>query len=386
MKTVFFLAGEASGDGYGAEIIRALKDQTDIRCIGMGGDKMIESGMERILSIDGMNVMGFYEVIKKYSFFKKRIQLIKQSISDNRPDALISIDYPGFNLRISEYAKKIRIPVFHFVAPQVWAWNRRRARSLSKKIDTVFVFHSFEKQFFDLFVDNVIHIGNPLESMIQSTRDQQAINNSPTYNICIAPGSRISEIKLLLPVFVDGIRCFCRQSSNALDRKIRVIISQAPGVCGDADFLAAKQTLETIDQISDCSISIDPLEWITANCHCALIASGTATLVAALSGCPMIVCYRASWASAAIGKRVLDIPAFSLVNIVAGNTIVPELDQEKAHPDVISNYLRELYFKKDVISFIESKLCHIRNKNTYHNPIKKATDHILDCLNTLPDT
>ncbi|MFH1378064.1 MAG: lipid-A-disaccharide synthase [Planctomycetota bacterium] len=377
MKKIFILAGEPSGDLYGSEIIKALNAKGSYSFVGMGGHNMVEAGMDCVQSIDNMNVMGFIDVFKKIFFFLDIIKKIKKIIIDLKPDAVITLDYPGFNLRISEFAKSLGIPTYHFVAPQVWAWRQSRAKKLSRKIDHLFVFHSFELPFFKAYMKNVHYIGHPLHQMVNHKMSSDSFSpTSDRFRICLAPGSRLSEINDLLPVFRDAVLLFDNLLGKNNRPNLDIVISQTKNNTNLALYNVIKDSLNSASMSIECRLSNDPLETVVLDRHITLVVSGTATLVCGLAGCPMIVCYKTGNLSLAIARRLLDIPVFSLVNIVADTSAVPELGQEQSNPQIIAHYILGMYKDKDVTQYIKRELDNIIAKGERGSPMNTAADFI----------
>ena len=313
----YIISGELSGDIYGARLIQALKKlDAHHKFTCWGGGYMKNAGGDLIVDIDSLAFMGFWEVIKNSRVILKNLIFAKDHIRKTKPDAIILIDYPGFNIKIAQYAKKLGIPVFWFVAPQVWAWNKNRIKVMRRCIDKLFVILPFELSYFNQRGINTFYYGHPMLDVV----------NIPTVDIkkesiiALMPGSRIQEINHMLPTMlnavksVDGYRCVVICANNIPISVYKKIIN------------GANVTLEYDKSI---------LKYVTA----ALVTSGTATLELAILKIPQIVCYKLSLVSYFLARFFSSIKYISLVNILADKPVVKELIQ---HNFTVDNLKKEL--------------------------------------------
>ncbi len=312
----YIIAGEASGDLHGCNLIKALRLQDPaaiIRC--WGGDKMQEAGSTLVKHYRDLAFMGFVEVVANLGTIIKNLKFCKEDIQAFQPNVLILIDYPGFNLRIAEWAKKQGFKVAYYISPQVWAWKEGRVRKMKQCIDSLITILPFEKEYFlEKWNWDVEYVGHPLTEAIrdfQQEEKQPIPTNKPI--IALLPGSRKQEIRKKLPVMLEVSRDL---------KNYQFIVARAPGL--DADFYESFfDGYENVSAVSGKTYSL--LSQATA----ALVTSGTATLETALLGIPQVVCYKGSELSYQIAKRLVKINYISLVNLILNKEAVKELIQHE---------------------------------------------------------
>jgi lipid-A-disaccharide synthase len=343
----YIIAGEASGDLHGSNLIKELKklDQSaEIRC--WGGDLMQQAGGSVVKHYRDLAFMGFAEVVRNLGAILKNLKFCKQDILRNKPDALILIDYPGFNLRIAEWAKHEKrfaesgAKVIYYISPQVWAWKENRVKKMKANIDKMIVIIPFEKEYFkNKWNWDVEYVGHPLVDVIEQfhRKDKSLITlANPAHSaeappterekiIALLPGSRKQEISVKLPIMLEATRHFPNYT---------FIIAQAPSLPYDfyANFLQAYSNV----QVSPQTYSI--LNHAVAAC----VTSGTATLETALFGVPEVVCYKGSPISYEIAKRVIKVEYISLVNLIMNKLVVKELIQRDLTTENLQQELQEL--------------------------------------------
>ena len=312
----FLIAGERSGDLHGSNLIRALKTRENGASFrGFGGDYMEEAGMQLLVHYNDMAFMGFLEVVKNLPAILGFMKQCKQEIRKFRPDALILIDYAGFNLRIARWAKAQGIRVFYYISPKVWAWNQKRALKIKASVDHMFVIMPFEQEFYARYEYQVDFVGNPLLDAIRSFESdpqffvKNNLNDKPL--IAVLPGSRRQEIENILGYMLELIPSF-----------------------PDYQFVVAgienmpRQFYKKAMEYPDARVVFDQTYDLLAHAKAALVTSGTATLETALFEVPQVVCYKTSWFSYQIAKRLVQVKYISLVNLIAGKEVVKELIQE----------------------------------------------------------
>ena len=328
----YIIAGEASGDLHGANLMKALKEEdakADFRF--WGGDLMSEHGDELVKHYRDLAFMGFAEVIINLRTILGNISFCKNDILDHKPDVLILIDYPGFNLRIAEFAKQNNIKVFYYISPQIWAWKENRIKGIKKNVDKMFVILPFEKDFYKKHNYEVDFVGHPLIDAIatrnkvdeKSFRDEFNLDNRPI--ISVLPGSRKQEIKKSLPIML-GVK------ENFKDYQF--IIAGAPSQ--DLEYYSQFIKDEQVKLISN--RTYDLLQHSDA----ALVTSGTATLETALFRVPEIVCYKANLISYHIGKLLIKIDYISLVNLIMDSEVVTELIQDDFNTNKLTSELKNI--------------------------------------------
>jgi len=313
---LYIIAGEASGDLHGSNLIKALKaNRPTLEIRAWGGDLMQDAGAHVVKHYRDLAFMGFYEVIVNLKTILRNIRFCKEDISAFRPDALILIDYPGFNLRIAKWAHENSIPVLYYIAPQVWAWKENRIHAMKKHIQHLFVVLPFEKPYFEKHSMPVTFVGHPLLDQISGSKEtiqefQQRNKLSGKPIIALLPGSRKQEIRTMLPFMLEMTSHF---------PEYEFIVAGAPAQHESFYRTVANQQTMTVlfGQTSE----------ILRHASAGLITSGTATLEAGIYKVPQVVCYKGSSISYAIAKRLVKIKYISLVNLILDRPAVTELIQ-----------------------------------------------------------
>ncbi|MFN4884960.1 MAG: lipid-A-disaccharide synthase [Bacteroidota bacterium] len=314
---LFFIAGEASGDLHASNLAAALlRANPELKLMGWGGELMEQEGVEIRKHYRDLAFMGFWEVVKNLKTIFKNIELCKQQISEEKPSALVLIDYPGFNLRIAKWAKEMGIPVYYYIAPQIWAWKENRVHQIKKNVTELFAVLPFEKEFYSKKGMDVHFVGHPLLDEVKkrkrlesnSFRNQFHLDDRPI--VALLPGSRKQEVKRMLEVMLK------------LELKYpnyQFIIAGAPSLRPEfyQSLIGEQQTKLVF------GVTYDLFEAAEA----AMVTSGTATLEAALLNCPEVVCYKANPISYFIAKQLVKIKFISLVNLLLDREAVRELIQ-----------------------------------------------------------
>ena len=329
------VAGEASGDMRAAGLAHALKAlDPSIILSGIGGQYMRETGVECFCDITELAVIGIAEVVKNFARIKRVFELTLEKIDTIRPDAVILVDYPGFNLRLAAEIKKSGIKIIYYISPQVWAWREKRVLKIKELVDRMIVLFPFEKEIYQRYGMAVDYVGHPLIDEIVVNHDQIEVLKSiglsaSKTTIGLMPGSRAKEIERHLPCMLEAAKILYKQNNER--QFILLKASSIPLTLIEEALLAYK----------DLPIKIfDGLTYDGINAMDAVIvASGTATLECALLKKPMVIIYKTSWLTYCIAKAVIKIPYIGLVNIVAGKKIAEELIQENANPAKIANAL-----------------------------------------------
>jgi lipid-A-disaccharide synthase len=353
----YIIAGEASGDLHGSNLIKELHkldEKADIRC--WGGDLMQEQGAEVVKHYKDLAFMGFIEVVKNLPTILRNIRFCKEDILDFGPDVLILIDYPGFNLRIAKWAKEMGMKVIYYISPQVWAWKESRVKLIKKVVDKMLVILPFEKSFYeDKWDYKVVYVGHPLVEVIEKflLKDQQSIEvyspkkeNQNKEIIALLPGSRKQEISVKLPIMLEATRHFS---------DYRFIIAQAPGQNEEIynEFIKVHDNVELAKPGQTYTL--------LSQSKAALVTSGTATLETALFGVPEVVCYKGSSISYQIAKRLIKIKYISLVNLIMDKPVVTELIQNDLTVDKIKEELNDLLYNKQRIAQLTRDYQDLRN-------------------------
>ncbi|HOC23761.1 MAG TPA: lipid-A-disaccharide synthase, partial [bacterium] len=318
---VMLIAGEASGDLHGGKLVAALRGlEPELELFGVGGDRMAAAGMELYYHVNDLAYIGFIEVARHYLYFRRVFNRLIEVVKSRRPEVVVLIDYPGFNLRFAKAVKKLGISTFYYIAPQVWAWGQGRAAKMAGFVDQMAVLFAFEVDFFSRYQIKTTFVGHPLlEGMeVGLSRDEfmEKYDLNPGHPLlALIPGSRNQEVRYLLPPML--------QTAERLRRnhpELQVVISQAASV--------EPQQFESLVAAAPWARAVKAdyyplMHYATAG----MVASGTATLEAACADLPFALLYRVSPLSFAIGKQLVKIPNIGLVNIVAGEAVVPEFLQ-----------------------------------------------------------
>jgi lipid-A-disaccharide synthase len=326
----YVIAGEASGDLHASNLVKAIKTldkQAEIRA--WGGDLLEKQGATLVKHYRDLAFMGFKEVIANLGTILKNITLCKNDIESWKPDVIIFVDYPGFNMRIAEWAKKKGFKTVYYISPQVWAWKEKRAEKLKRDIDKMIVILPFEEEFFGKYQYGVEYVGHPLLDVIpefkptNDFRQRNGIGEKPI--VAMLPGSRKQEILKKLPVMLQ---------MQSFYPEYEFVIAGAPGQ--DASFY------ESIIGSRPARIVYGQTYDLLSHSYAAMVTSGTATLETALFEVPEVVCYKGSSFSYEIGKRLVKVPFISLVNLIMGGMVVKELIQYDMNEHTLKRELQKL--------------------------------------------
>jgi len=323
------VAGEASGDLHAAEVVRELKAlDPALETFGIGGDLLAAEGMRLLHHAKEMGIVGLFNVLRQYRKFRAIFDDMVAALSVEKPDGVMLVDYPGFNLRLARKCKELGLRVVYYISPQVWAWRQGRVKEIEKVVDRMIVLFPFEEEFYAKHRVPVTYVGHPLIDELGGVRRGDVPPHEPL-RVALLPGSRRSEVSALLPAMLDAVAVLQGE------REVDAWIVRAPTI-SSAELLERMRESGTI-------VRIEPHGAASiANADVALSSSGTATLECAVVGTPVIVMYRLSRATHWIARRVVVVPHFSLVNIVAGKKVVPELLQHDVNGHRIANEVRAM--------------------------------------------
>ncbi|HEU4471735.1 MAG TPA: lipid-A-disaccharide synthase [Flavisolibacter sp.] len=320
----YIIAGEASGDLHGSNLVREIKKLDRLANVrAWGGDLMQEAGAEVVKHYRELAFMGFTEVIKNLPTILKNLKWCKADIEAFSPDVLVLVDYPGFNLRIAKWAREKGLRIVYYISPQVWAWKEGRVRSIRKVVDKMLVILPFEADFYRKWDYEVEYVGHPLVQVINEFLEKHPPAKPPRPVIALLPGSRRQEVAKKLPIMLAATRAFPQyqfevaKASSLEDEFYDPFLQAYPNVGS-----VRNQTYGLLTRSS-----------------AALVTSGTATLETALFGVPEVVCYKGSPISYQIAKRLIKIKYISLVNLIMDKKVVTELIQ---HELTVSNIVTEL--------------------------------------------
>jgi len=368
----YIIAGEASGDLHGANLMKYLKEKDpDASFRFWGGDKMNAQGGSLVKHINNLAFMGFWEVLINLKKILKNISFCKADILKWNPDAVILIDYPGFNLRIAEHAKKHGIKVIYYISPQLWAWKQSRIKKIKRYVDKMLVILPFEKNFYKKFNYEVDFVGHPLIDALENEKKKftntenflakNHLTSKPV--IAILPGSRKQEISKMLKIMSQVVSYF-----PGYQFLIAGISSYSPSF------------YEKFTKNSNVNIVYDQTYQLLQSSSAAIVASGTATLETALFNIPQVVCYKAGKISYFIARKLVNVKYISLVNLIMDKMIVKELIQKEFNPDSLKKELTKLLNETQYRNNVLEGYIALKNKLGSTGASEKASQIIYNYL------
>ncbi len=375
MKHIMLIAGEASSDFHGACLAREIfASSQDIRITGMGGQAMAEAGVEVVFGFSDLSAIGIVEVLGKISAGFKRLGQVVAFLKEEKPDVLVVIDFPEFNIRLGKIASDMGIPSIYYFPPTVWAWRKKRANTIARYFKKVICVFPFEAEVFRDAGAEVAFFGHPLLDVVKPDRQEEMIYHDlsldPSRRVLgILPGSRKGEIQRLLPVMLEATGKILEKFPD-----IQPVIVLAPTI-EDEDILpylksvSFKPTL-----VRDCTYDVLSI------CRLVLIASGTATLEAAILSVPMVILYKLNWLTYLLGRFLIRIPFIGLPNIIAGKEVVPELVQTEANVRNVVEKASMLLENDHIRIGVQKKLAEVREKLGEYGATKKVAGLIIDMI------
>ena len=353
-KCIMIIAGETSGDIHGAKLVSAMRKRNNgLFFCGIGGRALGEAGVKLLMDASEIAVVGITEVFSKIPNILKGLRVVKKALKTLRPDLLILIDFPDFNLHLASSAKKLGIPVLYYISPKVWAWRSGRVKRIGELVDHLAVILPFEEDFYRSHAIPVTFVGHPLLDTLTSPQNK-TLNGRTKDNPVIGflPGSRDGEIARHLPIMINAARILHRKIDN-----VKFLISLAPEV---------KRTyVEEIIKKHKAEIAFelvaDSSEKVFERSTLVVAASGTVTLEAAISGTPMVIIYKVSPISYWVGRAMIKVKHVGLANLIAGRKIVPELLQKEASPIRISDTVFEMLGDPSGLERVRLELLNIRD-------------------------
>lgn len=370
MNKLLIIAGETSGDLHGSGVVREiLKLNPKMEIFGIGGDLMKKEGMELIYHCSDLSIMGFKEVIThlpKILLIENKIKLI---LKKRKPNKILLIDYPGFNLRIAKYARKLGIKVFYYISPQIWAWKKHRINLIKKVVDKMFVVFPFEKKFYNQHNMDVDFVGHPLleEIKINITKSEfKKMNNLNGKKIIgLIPGSRLQEIEKIFPKMIKAVK----KIKATLD--VDVIVPIAP----NRNVNDYKQFINKYFEVK--FVSNQTYE-VMKYSDVALVTSGTATLETSMLGTPFAVLYKTSFFTFLLSKLFIKIKNIGLVNIVSEKEVVPEFIQYNLTTDNLVKFIKSIFEDLEKKKMIINDLKNVKKLLGQKGASKKVAVGILN--------
>ncbi|MCX7735985.1 MAG: lipid-A-disaccharide synthase [Candidatus Kapabacteria bacterium] len=366
IKKVFISAGEQSGDLHASKMMRQMKSiNNSIQFFGIGGELMQKEGLNSLADIKEISVVGFWEVAKKILFFKNLFKKCKEVLLKENIQLFIPVDYPGFNIKLAGFSKSNGVKVVYYIAPQLWAWGKNRAIKLKESVDKLLVVFPFEVDYFKSFNIDAIFVGHPL-------LDNPEFQNAPLpfekrqNMIAILPGSRPQELKRHLPI----VR---KISSEIKKRKPEIKFGTS-----------LPENLEiniknNFNELNDWEYFPNSIE-LMQNSIAGIIKAGTTNLEAALCGLPFALFYQTSFISYFLGKKLINLPYLSIVNILHQERIIEEYIQSDINPVKIAGHIINLIESKEKYNLIQNKLIQIRQMIGEQGASRKAAEIIMEYL------
>jgi len=365
-RLFFISAGEQSGDNAAAKLAEAISQKDDnITFIGLGGKRLAQLGQIQLADPDDLSVIGFWEVARRFFFFWKLMKKCVAEIKLRKPDAVILIDYPGFNLRLARKIKKLNITIVYYISPQIWAWGKKRLDEIRELVDMMLPILPFEEKFYKDANIKCQYVGHYLLEDIPNELIASEIPQNG--HLALLPGSRKQEIERMLPVMIRTAKEFHKNT------RLKVVIA---GISGKTDYQKYINTQDA-DFIS---VEYDNSRNVIYNSQLVLTASGTATLETGIIGRPMVVIYKTGFLTYQIAKRLIELDKIALINLVLDEKVVPELIQNDASVDNILSLLLQLYSDKEKYLLMKSKLDKVKNLLGDGKASQNAADIILNYI------
>jgi len=378
---VMIIAGEASGDLHGAKLVRAmLAVRPELTFCGMGGKELIEAGVNVLFDSKKIAVVGLAEVLSHLPDIFAARNILRSALKEEHPDLLIIIDFPDFNLMLAKFAKKLGIPVFYYISPQVWAWRPGRVKTIAQRVNRVGVILPFEEEFFRSRGLAADYVGHPLLDSVKRTKSRVEFCEEHTIdpeNLCIGllPGSRKKEIASLLPILL-------KSAQRVQKKKKQKMVFLLPLASTISEAEIRENGLDEFGAGLNVRIIKEDRYDMMAACDAAVVVSGTVTLELALLDTPMVVIYKVSPGTYRIGKLLInkDLVYFSLVNLIGEKEIVPELLQDDVNPERIETELLSILFDQQRRNVMMQGLEDVRNRMGKAGASEKAAELALSLL------
>jgi len=374
---IVVMAGEASGDAHAACLVAALrKEHPDWHFSGIGGAKMQQAGVELVQNLDDLNIMGFVEVLRHLRTIRKTFKNIQQHLLAVKPDLLILVDYPGFNLRLAKWSKLHRIRVLYYISPQLWAWKPNRIKIIQRYVDKMAVIFPFEKKLYEEANVPVAFVGHPLVEQVKTTLSQEAVREKWGIEcnrrlIGLLPGSRINEVKRVFPAMLEAAKLLCQKHPD-----LEFVLPVAATLSQSLFESYAKDDAVKIHYIRHDAYHAMQI------CHSLMVTSGTATLEAAMLAKPMVIVYKAALLTYAAAVKILRVKYIGLCNLLADKMLVPEIVQQDLTPEHLFEAVNRFLMDAGYYQSIEQQLITIRRKlssESVDTPLTEVVNALVRC-------
>jgi len=342
---LYIITGEPSGDLHAANLVHELKaSNSSVKIRAWGGERLIAEGVELAKHIKETAFMGLWSVLKNLRVIKSNLNFCKQDILNFKPDAIVLVDYPGFNLKIAKFAKENGIKVFYYISPKVWAWNKSRVNKIKRYVDKLLVIFPFEVEFYQKNGIEVTYVGNPLLDEISKGNFKFTYQTEKPI-IALLPGSRKQEIEIMLPQMLMIVNDF---------PTFQFVIAATNSF--------SKAYYQSFIKEKNVGLVFDETYGLLSNATAALVTSGTATLETALFNVPQVVCYKTNWLTYFLAKNLIKIKYLSLVNILTDKLVVKELIQSDLNQNKLKQELELILYKNKNILLAYENLKELLNK------------------------
>ena len=372
---ILVVAGEASGDAHAAELVAALRARRpDLSFFGMGGSRLAAQGVELLYGAHEVNVMGITEVLPKIPRILQVMGGLARAAAERRPACAILVDIPDFNLRLAARLKKLGIPVAYYVSPMIWAWRRGRVKTIAKLVDRMLCILPFEEDFYREAGVSARYVGSPVVEQVPSPASAASFRQKlglpvETPTLALLPGSRMSEIRRILPSMVGAAKQLVAERPG-----LQVVVPVAPTIPRE----------EILSRFQDSGVQPVLVEGrapeVVGASDAAIVASGTAALEAGLMQRPMVVVYRVSLVTYLVGRMMLKVAHVALVNLLAGRRVVPELLQGDMTPERIAGEIRRLWVPGTPREEMLQGLEEVRTRLGAHGAAARAAESVLELL------
>jgi len=370
------VAGEASGDLHGSNLVEAARSlNPDLDFYGLGGEKLEQAGVELLFDLEHQQLVGLTEILSSLTQVLATLRTLKKSIVTEKPEALVLIDYPDFNLSLAKTARKAGVPVFYYISPQLWAWRQGRIKKIKKLVTRMAVVFPFEVEFYRRQGMEVFFVGHPLLDVMKPVRPKPDVKRELGFNpndplLTLLPGSRMTEVRQLLPLMLQAVSLVKNKNP-----RLSVAVSQADTISSDEIKSYLPERLPGIRLFSGQTHKLQNAADVV------LTASGTATLETAISLTPMLVVYRLKPLTFFIIRRLLKVEHVALPNLIAGRALVPELLQKEAYPDRIACELENILCDSNKADEIIAGLRQVREELGAPGASRRAAELLLEMIN-----